>query len=340
MNDPSAHSEIELEEVPCDLCGSRDFDALFTGVDWEFGRMRDPRVVQCRTCNLVQLNPRPTAASAHLIYPPAYRYYEDPRRSWKRRVQRVVSRILKRDRRYPYLDGVKPGTILDVGCAAGISVYPYGQSGSLLTLRKMGWQVAGCDIDSASAEAGSRAGLNIRVGKITDIDFGDARFDVVRFNHSMEHSTSPRRDLSAAFRLLRPGGIVIVSVPNIQSANYSLFGRYWSGLDLPRHFYQFTPATLRKYLDAAGFAVKEEHFDAIPSDFTHSLKHFLHGDMLWGRPKACMTEDVIRDRFSRRQFAQLLNGLRPVVRLFNEKGLGDSITLVAAKSTEGKGSDA
>ncbi len=71
--------------------------------------------------------------------------------------------------------------------------------------------------------------------------------------HSLEHVHHPLAILRAAYRLLIPGGKLIVATPNIESIPFRVFGRSWFGLDLPRHLTHFTPTTLGAMLQTAGF---------------------------------------------------------------------------------------
>gem|GEM_PF-3068073 len=97
---------------------------------------------------------------------------------------------------------IAPGNILDVGCATGSSLYPCGVSGSLLDLRTRGWNVHGCDINPRAAEVGQGMGMDIRVGGITEQTYPISTFDVVRFNHLLEHSRSPKDNLRDGYTLL------------------------------------------------------------------------------------------------------------------------------------------
>jgi SAM-dependent methyltransferase len=133
-------------------------------------------------------------------------------------------------------DYVPAGRLLDVGCGAGQYV---------AALRALGWRAVGLDIASRAAAI---------LGRAEDLPLESAAFDVVTFWHSLEHTASPARALREAGRLLRPGGALLLEVPNLASIQARLCGRYWLHLDPPRHRYHLTPATLRAYLEGAGFA--------------------------------------------------------------------------------------
>jgi SAM-dependent methyltransferase len=77
-------------------------------------------------------------------------------------------------------------------------------------------------------------------------------FDAVVFQHSLEHVAEPIDDLRAARELLRPGGILLVSLPNFGSWYARRFGADWFHLDLPRHRSHFTARGLETLVRRAG----------------------------------------------------------------------------------------
>ena len=78
-------------------------------------------------------------------------------------------------------------------------------------------------------------------------------FDAVVMSHSLEHVSEPRADLARVRRLLRPGGLLLISVPNFASWQREMFGSEWFALDLPRHRTHFTPRSLAHALRGEGF---------------------------------------------------------------------------------------
>jgi len=332
-----AGSQLQFETVACDLCHSTESIKVLDGVDWEFGRQETFSIVRCKNCSLVYQNPRPALSSIPFIYPPAYGFYQKSRGLQRFFLWRFPQSVYYRlAYPYPYLKGIKPGRILDVGCATGRTNYPYGRNGSLLQLKKLGWDVSGLEFDPKAAEIARNHGITVQVGRLPDGAFLGERFDVIRFNHVLEHSVSPSADLAAAAALLEEGGRIIVSGPNIDSAPFFLFQKYWSGLDLPRHFYHFTPVTLRKYFEAVGLPVQHCYYDGWPDDFLHSTRHFLQSEALIGRNGVCQgnpqtTEDAVTRLFSFFTRACLRVGVSTLTSFFNRIGKSDSFTIVGVR---------
>jgi 2-polyprenyl-3-methyl-5-hydroxy-6-metoxy-1,4-benzoquinol methylase len=144
----------------------------------------------------------------------------------------------------------RPGGILvDVGCGAGEF---------LVRMKELGWEVAGVELDQAAAEiAERRLGKRVTRGALPDAGFITSSVDAVTANHVIEHMYDPKELLSEAHRILRPGGILVVTTPNIESLGHRVFKNRWRGLEPPRHLHLFSMTSLRKCALGAGFVIQE-----------------------------------------------------------------------------------
>jgi SAM-dependent methyltransferase len=105
--------------------------------------------------------------------------------------------------------------------------------------------------DSArSTEA--RSGAKVFVGDILEASFPPEAFDVITCFDVLEHLYEPRRVMAKVGEWLKPGGIFYVLVPNIDSAEAHVFRTYWHGLELPRHLFHYSPASLKFLAQSAG----------------------------------------------------------------------------------------
>jgi 2-polyprenyl-3-methyl-5-hydroxy-6-metoxy-1,4-benzoquinol methylase len=148
----------------------------------------------------------------------------------------------------------KRGSVLDVGCG----------NGSFLEFAKeKGWETFGADIRLSPETKNLTCPL--WEGRLTEIDFGPATFDVIRFNHVLEHLQNPLVELERCRELLNPGGIVFVGVPNLSGVSpriknlqsrLGLKKKRWRHYAATHHLYFFTPATLRLMVERAGFSVR------------------------------------------------------------------------------------
>ncbi len=239
----------ELESPPCDLCGARDAEALFTGADWPAEVPDAVAMVRCRRCGLIYLCPRPVPAAIGRFYPPDYAPFrtavEDERRAlmrWMRRRKLATRRAL-----VERFSGRTMGRVLDVGCSTGLFLHEMALGG---------WRAEGVELTpSAVRYARERFGLAVFEGMLEDAPLVPGSFDAVTYWDVLEHVYSPAATLARTAALLAPGGIVAINVPNWDSADRRLFGRHWQGYDPPRHLYVFTRRTLGALLDRAGFDV-------------------------------------------------------------------------------------
>jgi SAM-dependent methyltransferase len=161
------------------------------------------------------------------------------------------------------------GRLLDVGCATGRFLY---------RMRGVGWRVAGIEIDPAAAAKAQSVTPEIFLGDPIDAPFGDGCFDVVTSFHVVEHLPRPLPALSRMIGWLAPGGLLIVEVPNVAGLGGRLFGRYWSGLDFPRHLVHFTPATMTAMVERAGGCVVAVSHRTKPRYLIRSLRHWLRDE--------------------------------------------------------------
>jgi SAM-dependent methyltransferase len=230
---PDREPDVEWDETPCLLCGGSRASPLIEAQDPARG---DDglwfAVVQCQVCGLCYTNPRPSPACIGRFYPPAYAPHQkaQPRRSSAR------------------TDLPPPGgRLLDFGCGGG----KY-----LQHMHRLGWQVTGLDVSSVAVDrVRNELGLPALVGTLPHQDLEPASFDRVTMRQALEHVHQPLEILREAHRLLKPGGTILVAVPNIDSLAFRLFGHAWMGLDMPRHLTHFTPPTLRSMLECADFRV-------------------------------------------------------------------------------------
>lgn len=142
---------------------------------------------------------------------------------------------------------VKPGTVLDVGCGRGFT---------LSYLKSLGFKAQGMEFsDTAAWHARNVLGIEVETGDFLKSPHQKDHYNVVIFWHSLEHLPSPIEALGRANELLKKGGLLVVAVPNSDSLQARLFGRYWFHLDIPRHYFHFGKNSLEEILRSHGFSI-------------------------------------------------------------------------------------
>lgn len=163
-----------------------------------------------------------------------------------------------------------PGSVLDVGCAAGYF---------LDEVTKRDWVGSGVEFSAdTAAVARGRFGLDITVGTIDAVDTSlspeGSGFDAVTMWDVLEHVPDPVHVVRAARGLVAPGGSLWISTPNIgglfPAASLRVAGRVgkWPHPEPPFHLFQFSVDTLTDVLTRGGFVVIEVHHERIPLSFT------------------------------------------------------------------------
>ncbi len=136
-----------------------------------------------------------------------------------------------------------PGTVLDVGAAAGFI---------LQGLKDSGWQGQGIEPNAAMAEYGrSQLGLNIETGPLERVQLPDSPqngFDLVSMIQVVAHFYDLHEALSRASQLTKPGGFWLIETWNRQSWTARLLGSNWHEYSPPSVLHWFSPQDLTAYV--------------------------------------------------------------------------------------------
>jgi len=215
--------------------------SLFPAADYVTGERFEVR--RCGACGLAVTWPQVPPAALGRYYPPAY-YGEPGSRRFPGPVELVQDLLYGwRARRVERLAGGRPGRVLDVGC---------GRGHLLEAFRRRGWAAEGTELSEDSARQPRAAGLQVHVGPLESLALPGGAYDAVTMWHVLEHVGDPGALVAEVARLLRPGGVFMVGVPNFGSPEARATAGGWFHLDVPRHLVHLTPEALRALLAAAG----------------------------------------------------------------------------------------
>ncbi len=253
-----------LETISCDLCGSADYHVHLCVQDRIYGLPGEFSLVQCNACGLLYINPRPTRSNMGAFYPDLDYHAFRPSGGLK---SRLLAQRRQNDAR-ALLDGLAQGaSALEIGCGTGEL---------LVALREAGAQVTGVEPNAAAVKtAVEQHGLTVHTGMLDDVSLSPASFDLILMKYALEHVHSPTDTLRQISTLLKPGGRGVFWIPNAASIEAKLFGKYWRGLDAPRHLFVFTPDTIRRFVEKAGMEVTRIEYSPVPNDWVGSLGFWL-----------------------------------------------------------------
>lgn len=240
-----------METVNCNLCGSSEYRLHLEGQDLSLYLEGVFRIVECVNCGLVYLNPRPTRQEVESLYPfESYDQYNPALsevKSWLARTDRGYG---LRKRAIKIEEWKRGGRLLDVGCATG---------DFLEYMRRCGdWDVCGVELNGQAVQyVRERLDIPVYHGMLGEVELPAAHFDVVTMWHVMEHVFDARATFDEVARILKPDGVFLYHVPQLDSLDARLYGRYWIGYELPRHNYIWSQRSLQRLMEATGFRVLE-----------------------------------------------------------------------------------
>ncbi|MDO7884875.1 methyltransferase domain-containing protein [Hymenobacter cheonanensis] len=229
----------------CPVCGSPDLHDKLQVQDKSVSQ-ETFTIQQCAACGFQFTNPRPDAANIG-------KYYEsDAYVSHNSAAQGLVNRVYKVARYFTVrrkvalinrLNGGRPGQLLDYGCGTGHF---------LAGAKRGGWQVTGLEPNArARHDATARVGQPILEASAL-AGLAPGSFDIISLWHVLEHVHALHDTLAQLIRKLRPGGKLLVAVPNAESLDAQHYRQNWAAYDVPRHLYHFAPAPMRQLLARHG----------------------------------------------------------------------------------------
>ena len=227
--------------IPCDLCGSGNPAPVLLSP-----RLDGP-LVRCRACGFYYVGERrsnlafgtDSASATTDRIREANSDFQNLDLDEERRLASLNAKTrLDRIRRYR-----SSGKLLEVGCARG----------DFLRVAREHFDVVGVEPNAELAR--DAIGIAPLYQGLIE-NYPEAGFDVTASFHVIEHTDSPRRFLEAMAARLRPGGLMVIETPNIQSVPFRLMKSRWRQF-IPEHYFFFDPQTMRKLMESAGLKVEQ-----------------------------------------------------------------------------------
>lgn len=260
---------MKMRHTPCNLCGKKKEKSLFI--------KGGNHIVKCTNCGLVYINPQPTWKQIKLFYAEHYFDLESfdslPKNTSGYRGYVRNRRIFDNyfvDKLNFIEQHVAKGKILDLGCSLGFF---------LDLARARGWKGFGVEISEyAVAYAKKKLGINVFLGTLGEAKFEKGFFDVVTLFQTIEHLPDPGAALKEIYKILKKGGLLVITTPNINSFYTKVLGRHSFQYAHKEHLYYFTKETLVGMITKARFrkviVSKDRNWSLPLGDLIERTHHF------------------------------------------------------------------
>ena len=233
-----------LVNVLCPVCGGGEYKALFDTRDYVFSCTDDIfRVNRCLKCGCGYLSPRPSKEDIPIYYPEEFYWsWEGDGESlgWESIVNKRRTQLEEKAR---WLSHIEPGRILDIGAQKGEFLW---------YMQQRGWEVEGVELDSSVPNPEK---MPISYGDFLEMDFQEGAYDVITFWAVLEHVYDPKFFIEKASRLLKPGGLIVGVVTNLNSIQ----SRFYQADDYPRHLTIFTKDSVKRLCRDCDLEVDRVH---------------------------------------------------------------------------------
>ena len=320
-----------MVDLNCKICGGNSFSYAHKGID-RFCQIEGAfDLYRCNGCGLIFIFPFLQQDVLMRYYPDTYYSYSDSERIQKYRnslLEKLIfylkhplkaancilySKLLRQKDMTVFK---KSFNVLDVGC---------GDGRYLLEKKRYGCKLFGVDISDKALRKlkDTDPDMNVYCGNLWEAGFSDNLFDIVNVAAVLEHVIDIERLLLEIRRIIKEKGVLRIQVPNASSLTYKVFGRFWMGLDVPRHLYVFSLKNLKLLFKKSGFKVQQYRTVENSYDFVSSTIYVLNSVLQKNRN--IMESSNIWDN----ELLKLL--FFPYALFVNALKIGDSIEFVLQK---------
>ncbi|MEO7990192.1 MAG: class I SAM-dependent methyltransferase [Chryseolinea sp.] len=245
-----------MENIPCSVCQSKK-QLAFPEADYHLNLLPPLAIKRCEDCGFIFMSPRPDEQERQMLFsgdvPDMLKPYSMAEANYGAVTQSRLPFFQRRIARLIAASGKKANEIrfLDIGASSGYMVE---------AAKEAGVQAEGIEPSTSGVEAAKARGIILLKGTAEQLPFPDNHFDIVHSHHVFEHVADPLVSAKEAYRVLKPGGLVLIEVPN-QFDNI----RFWRDVLFKRvhqrkrdirsihHLSFFSKKCMRQLLKRGGF---------------------------------------------------------------------------------------
>lgn len=222
----------------CPVCKETSFSHFLDCKDYTVSR-ETFTIVQCNSCGFKFTNPRPASKDLG-------KYYESADYvSHSKSTKGFINSLYHIAKHYSLLKKIqlintltKKGKILDYGCGTG---------DFLNTCKISGWEVSGVEPNELARNTSKELLKTEIKSELIENSFEKESFDIITLWHVLEHISELDKTVETILSFLKPNGVLLIAVPNCNSYDAEIYGKYWAAYDVPRHLYHLVPETIKKY---------------------------------------------------------------------------------------------
>ena len=240
----------------CPWCGSENAQLHIELKDL-FLTQEPFKILECKDCGLLYTIPRPNKNEIGKYYKSdEYYSHQENKEGFIPKVYEKVKSINLKNKYTIATEKTRKGKILDIGCGVGDFLH---------TMEQHGWEGTGVEpSEEAKAIAKNRIKAQLLSSEEQE-NLIDGSFDVITMWHVLEHVDALRWQIQQLYRLCKPGGRIIIALPNYKSYDGQYYKAAWAAYDVPRHLNHFNEENIIKIFEESHLKhIKTEklHWDA------------------------------------------------------------------------------
>jgi 2-polyprenyl-3-methyl-5-hydroxy-6-metoxy-1,4-benzoquinol methylase len=240
-----------VHHVSCPLCSSEMTEVHFICID-HFITKEQFAIARCNKCGFLFTQDYPDENEIHKYYESDdYISHSDTSHGIVNKLYHFIRQfmLLRKRRIVNKFTGLKRGSLLDIGSGTGHFAS---------VMRKSGWSVKGVEInEKARNSSATQFDLDIIAPELIS-GLESNSFDCVTMWHVLEHFHDPFRYISEIIRLIKPGGLCLVALPNSGSFDAKYYRQTWAAYDVPRHLWHFDTVTFSDFAGKSGLKLERK----------------------------------------------------------------------------------
>ena len=202
------------------------------------------KILECKECGLLYTTPRPNKDEFGRYYKSEEYYsHQENKEGFIPKVYEKVKSVNLKNKYGIATEGKEKGKALDIGCGVGDFLH---------TMEQHGWDCTGVEPSEDAKVIAKKRIKGQLLSSEEQENLPDSSFDIITMWHVLEHVDDIRWQIQQLHRLCKPGGRIIIALPNYKSYDGQYYKAEWAAYDVPRHLNHFNKETLIKILKESG----------------------------------------------------------------------------------------